>query len=162
MISSSAARYEHTSTTAVENEPLFSTDYEEQLGADRIDIGDRDRSDTTNASLQHETADQEARHSAPASSYYPPPKYLKSTYTSREHEYDASDDIIDTSVDADPDNVPVLTGLLQSARTRGSIETHRMSSIASANGDIGLEDAANEQGLVVGMGQGGGMLASVS
>lgn len=153
---SRAAQYEHADATAVESEPLFSAEYEEQAGTTHGNRG------TANASHQDGSDIQDAQHTHLASARYPPPKYLKSTYTSREHEYDASDDVIDTGIDADPDNVPVLTGLLQSARSRGSIETHRRSSNGSANGSISAADAANEQGLVVGLGQGGGMLASVS
>lgn len=152
MSSSSAARHAHLPASAGETEPLFSAD-DEDIGS-----GTSDR----RAAAALEAEDGQANGASEVAAHYPPPKYLKSTFTSREHEFDASDDFIDPALQTDPNDVPVLTGLLESARSRGSIDSPRRTSDSSLHGHLSVEDAALERGLVVGLGQGGGMLASVS
>jgi hypothetical protein len=149
---SSAGRHEDAMASAVETEPLFAAGYEDD------DIAGASKDRHSSNSETGTPVNGHAEHERLPSGRYPPPKYLKSTYTSREHEFDASDDVIDTGAEADPNDVPLLTGLLQSARSRGSIDVHRRGS----SGSLSADDAAFEQGLVVGLGQGGGLLASVS
>ena len=70
----------------------------------------------------------------PSSSIATKPRYLDQ---SREHAYDGDDDILDGQLD--DSDVPVLQGLLDNARHRGSIEMTRR-----------VEDT--EHGLIVGRG----------
>ena len=151
---SSTGRHEDAMASAVETEPLFAADYED----DGVAGASKDSRHSSSNTELGAPVNGHAEHERPPSARYPPPKYLKSTYTSREHECDASDDVIDTGAEADPNDVPLLTGLLESARSRGSIDVHRRAS----SGSLSAEDAALEHGLVVGLGQGGGLLASVS
>lgn len=155
-----AGRHDHDMTTAAENEPLFSAE-------DGDDVVQGESTASRNASRQnghhYSMTDTRAQDSMTVS-HYPPPKYLKSTYTSREHEFDASDDFIEPEVEDQTRDLPVMTGLLQTARSRGSVEVHRRGSASSSNGGLSPEDAALENGLIVGMGSagGGGIMASVS
>lgn len=149
-----AARHSSSIAAQVETEPLFSADED---GYDVAYVGNGDNSNS-DASRHKETV--AAAGDNPTNSRYPPAKYLKSTFTSREHEFDASDDFIEP---AEVDQT-LLTGLLETARSRGSIEVHRRPA-ATTNQGAGndAEDPGLEHGLIVGIGQaGGGMLASVS
>lgn len=143
-----------------ESVPLFSAD-EEAYETNDTSLKDtsRHQPDSVKGLAADEASNHHSRIPSPS---YPPPKYLKSTYTSREHEFDASDDFIDDPGSDPPQDVPVLTGLLQSARNRGSIDVHRRSSSSGRNDGSGADDSTLDNGLVVGLGQGGGILASVS
>jgi hypothetical protein len=85
---------------------------------------------------------------------FPPQKYLKSTYASREAQYDLdTDDLAESDGEAniDAQRLPALHGLMGSAASRGSVETTR-------NHD---ENDFELDGLSVGGGK-GSILASVS
>ena len=143
--------------TAAESEPLFSADDE---GDDIIG-----QTESSNASKQNgHVSNMDAKvEDGGTGSHYPPPKYLKSTFRSREYEFDASDDIIEPEAEDGARDLPVMTGLLQTARSRGSVEVHRRRSGSASDNSLSPEDAALENGLIVGIGAaGGGILASVS
>lgn len=147
-----AARYDSGIASAAESEPLFSAE-------DGDDIGDGENATWQDGHGVVGTGTQNGN----STPHYPPPRYLKSTFSSREYEYDASDDVIDPEAEDQTRDLPIITGLLQTARSRGSVDVHRNDSLSSNDHASNPEDAALGNGLIVGIGAvGGGILASVS
>lgn len=148
---------------AGESEPLFSADAEEsgrsldgaqrvtRNGADDVDGGQDGDGD-----LEH----LPAYASQPQTSHYPPGKYLKSTYSSREAEFELDSEELGQG--DDPDGVPAMDGLLGHAASRGSIDVHRSGRGTSAAAANGMDRQASEEGLIVGGDGKGSILASVS
>ena len=128
-----------------ESEPLFSA------SIDGDDVGATQ--DQPNASRSGISENDQTRSDA----RFPPQRYLKSTYASREAQYDLdTDDLAELDGDEDASNLdaqrlPSFHGLLGAAASRGSVESSR----SHDDHDFDLD------GLSVGGGK-GSILASVS
>ena len=86
---------------------------------------------------------------------FPPPKYLKSTYASREAEFELDPEVLFEGEEAELHGVPAMQGLMGKAANRGSIEVRRDRRSSQESSSEGQEE------LVVGGGQ-GSIFASVS
>lgn len=100
---------------------------------------------------------------------FPPPRYLKSTIKSREHEYDADSDKLDDDdaealarelegSDLQDAASPRFHGLLANAHNRGSIDAGR----ASENGHAQSIDDEDDVALQVGRQGEGSVAAAIS
>lgn len=145
-----------------ESEPLFSASSRDDVDGDAIydrAAGGEHESDETGGSALGTKGEVEDN------IRFPPPKYQQ---TAREYEYEADDGTLQDGEGVElptlherggygDDDGPRLQGLLGRAATRGSIDSSRRQESTQSYVDDSIEE-----GLVVGAGSGGGILASVS
>ena len=137
-----------------ENEPLFSADDEEEISGDGANAKTELRKDGQDSKDNIGSNIERQKNDIHAVTHFPPPKYLQSTYASREAEFELDPEVIQDE-ESELHGVPAMQGLLGNAAHRGSIEVRRD---ARNTQSLNCED---EDELVVGGGQ-GSIMASVS